>query len=174
MTKRMYTALKNTDLHALSAFETIVHIMHYSPLIALHRYQQWELSLAKPDQSLDFLTRSYALLNVNKERLLDVLPTYSLPPNVRCLRVVSTSVHVDVASVLDTLNRQFGHPLTGLSHHVVWDLHVTVDHLTDQDVDKAIEEEVLKKVVWLSCLSDGLLVNPLLESATCSLLSASS
>lgn len=67
---RLWTYLKNTDLHAMSAFEALHGVMGYTPLKRLRRFQLFELS-----GSLEDALQGFKVLNPNKEGyFVDKLP----------------------------------------------------------------------------------------------------
>lgn len=71
---RLWTYLKNTDLHAMSAFEALHGVMEYAPLKRLRRFQLFELS-----GSLDDALQGFKVLNPNKEGyFVDILPAVSV------------------------------------------------------------------------------------------------
>jgi hypothetical protein len=71
---RLWTYLKNTDLHAMSAFEALQGVMGYTPLKRLRRFQLFELSI-----SLEEALQGFKVLNPNKEGyFVDKLPAVSI------------------------------------------------------------------------------------------------
>ncbi len=157
----LYTFLKNTDLHAISAFDVLSHLMGYSSLISLKRYQKWDLGRADKMEVEPILSTTYLLLNLNKEFYTTTPPSIANDGSKKTFRLEAISPHVDAQAILKKIQNRFSNTVETLSHTVIWDLTVCSE-LAIAD----LQEDIMKKLVLTVSFRQGLLINPLLETAT--------
>ena len=155
----LYTQLKNTDLHALSAFEALVHVMKLDTLRTLKRYQRWKIETTTPVDLSFFISNSYVLANSNKESVSDVAPPLHSSSDTMAFRLFIKSPLVDAIDIMNKLNTQFDNCIHSLSHRFVWDLTVARQGRSEA----SIEAFVLDHMIVSRSSTQGLLVNPLLD-----------
>ncbi len=164
----VYTMLKNTDLHSLSAQEAIHEMMAYPSLVSLRRFGLWEVTLASSgDAALNevqqIIDQSYYLLNPNKEHYfisnLPATPTSSA--HVRFLiKVTNRLLQPDYDAIIEKIEKRVGVKVNALSYYLLWEVVVDRRNLSDT----ALRAEVEKKVIASADRAHGILINPLYET----------
>jgi phosphoribosylformylglycinamidine (FGAM) synthase PurS component len=163
----LYTTLKNTDLHALSAFEALTELLGQHQLVQLRRFQKWELTLSAASQSeatqqLDtVLKQSFILANTNKEHFyIDVLPELSHSPNRSSFLVqVTPKQPQDFQSTIDRIQQKTGVLFQHLTRSLLWEISIK------DDGQPSSRQALLDQLVLTQSRKQGLLVNPLYETA---------
>ncbi len=155
----IFTELKNTDLHAMSATEALVDLMGVTALKRLKRYQHWELTLAGDIDAV--LKNSYAIVNVNKERyMVDALPELTVPEGCHGFRLeVHPSTPVDRSALAESLTQKSGVEVKTISKSLIWE--VILSHPGHREQVQAF---LMDNVVNTTSRTQGLLVNPILET----------
>ncbi len=161
----LHTHLKNTDLHALSAFEAITLYLGYTPLKRLRRFTRWELEFSNPKTQTTDLIRilegSYVLLNVNKEAYFHgEIPQISLEKNNHLFLVtVAPKTSDNSDTMLQEIFQKTEVALKSLKKFLIWEIWVQSSASRSE-----LEKELLEKVIVTSAQHKGLLVNPLYET----------
>ena len=155
MLVKLYTQLKQSDLHCLSAFEAIQRYLGYAPLRQLRRFGLWELELDTAADVHRILENSFYLVNPNKElHMLSQLPKANLKEGEK--RVL---VKVDEAEshtqTIKKIKQKTGVQLHSLHRYLIWEL-----------VGPA-SEDFVKNVIVSSSRTRGLLVNPVSQTFEC-------
>ena len=133
---RVWTYLKNTDLHAMSAYETLSGVMGVSFLRRLRRFQLFEFTEALPIV-MQKIEGGFSVLNPTKEGYyLDRLPQVVLRDDEQVM-------------VCQIQSGQAG-------RSIVWEMVVS------KDVTQA---QVWEQIVVSSSRVKGLLANPIYETA---------
>ena len=165
----VHTYLKNTDLHALSAYEAISYYLHYKSIHRLKRYTRWEISFAShenPDNKLKALLEdSFSLINVNKEAyFVGAFPETHLKPDDHLFRVELFPNHAQEPQneevLVQSILKKTEIALNGLKKTLVWELSVT-----DSRSREIVQADLLEKVILTTSRQHGLLVSPLYEIA---------
>ncbi len=165
--------LKNTDLHALSAFEAITEMMQIKSLQRLKRYRL--LSVILEAESLEdghakvekLVQNSFLLLNPNKERYTICATGQSTQPEAvgRGQHLISVDVKshhpLDWSGTLTSLTHKTNIQIHQLTAHIVWELLVADDRPRD-----VVRHDLTEKVVNTTSRKNGLLANPLYEDVT--------
>ncbi len=157
---KLFTHLKNTDLEAVSAYQTITELLHFSALTGLSRKRLWELTVEETKETKfqvqKVLSESYYLSNPNKEKVYQ-----DQPPPVVCganevvfLVLVSPTQKESYENLRESLKNRFGLVCSKIQKSVLWELTISKE--------AAITEEMLLRQVVL-CSEKGILVNPLYE-----------
>ena len=162
--------LKNTDLHALSAYEAITDMMAFTSLIRLKRYRRLEITLDANSQAdgqkavEGLIQNSFVLLNPNKERYTvyqkgSAMLTHNALPGQHVICVDVKAHHTpDWSATLSTLNHKAAINITQLNAHIMWELIVADDRPRD-----TVLQDIAEKVVYTTSRKNGLLANPLYE-----------
>lgn len=162
----IYTHLKNTDLHAVSAFEALVDMMHETTIKKIHRYQHWQLTLnLTPETTVDaaiaqILKRSYSIVNTNKETYtLNRIPELPSSPNTQCFRFeIKSKQNSKNEALAKALTLKTEVEITAITKTLIWEMVVQDDRPRD-----VVEKELLSRVVKTTSRTQGLLMNPLYE-----------
>ena len=166
----VYTQLKNTDLHALSAYEAITQIMNFERLKSLYRYGSWTLTLEASSQEeandtvKKILDNSYYILNPNKESyVLNTLPSLSAGEH-DCIKLltVKQSIAFDDQSLIQKIKQKVGISLHRIDNARIWVLKVDKKGVSDTDINM----DITTRIVKTSSRQNGLLVNPFYETYT--------
>lgn len=154
----LHTYLQQTDLHALTAFETLTVVLGYERLVRLKRFQRFDIGLldADVDSIESVLNQSYYILNPNKESY--VLGAFVVPQVAddcaHFLVQIRRKEAIDSGGLVAKINQQFGCSWCEVSQSLIWSITVRKDSV---DVD-----DVMQRVVMSSGLRrGGLLANPL-------------
>ena len=168
-TTLVHTYLKNTDLHALSAYEAITTYLKFKSLHHLKKYTRWEIGFApdiNPESALkSLLEESFSLLNVNKEAYFTGdFPVTPLKPNEHLFRVEVFSNQAsdpqNEETLMQSICQKTGLTLTTLKKSLVWELSIIDTRSRD-----LVEADALHKVILTTSRQEGLLVSPLYEIA---------
>lgn len=165
----LYTYLKNTDLHALSAFEAITNYLSFSALKRLKRFTKWELEFSAQENVQAALKRlleeSFSILNLNKE-------AYFLGTKPEATAKAQEHIfHIEVFSnqapepgpdleLIKAIQQKTGIQLKDLRKSLVWELTVV-----GKNTPEGHKEALLKEVILTTSRQKGLLVSPLYEIA---------
>ena len=164
-TIKLYTYLKNPDLHAISAQEAISTLLGYTYIKGLRRYGCWELSFDDTSDNANtqlktILESTYYIVNPNKEAYIEsTLPT---PNNFKQELVkVSPKDKVDYSNIAKTINKKCKTKLIQLEFYTVWEI------LCDQNstIDTS---QILSEICLTTSVKEGILANPISEN--CSLI----
>lgn len=165
----IYTYLKNTDLHCLSAFEVMKDTMGDAAPEQLKRFVVWDLDFQVDDSrcqaQLDLiLNKSYRILNPNKHAYYQGgLPEDTLSPEYARFHVkIEKQYDQDEAAICAQMNRQLGTKLCGLSTYVVYSMVVAKNGLSRG----ALEDNIRITLLDSRSIQQGFLVNPLFEIAS--------
>ncbi len=155
MLVKLYTQLKQSDLHCLSAFEAIQRYLGYGQLRQLRRFGSWELELDSAADVHHILENSFYLVNPNKESyMLSQLPKPNLKEGEKRLLVkVNESESHD--QTIKKIKQKTGVQLHSLHRYLIWELIGPVS------------EDFVKNVVVSSSRTQGLLVNPVSQTFEC-------
>ncbi|MGE4169106.1 MAG: hypothetical protein AB7F28_00080 [Candidatus Margulisiibacteriota bacterium] len=155
----LYSNLQNTDLNALSAFETLTHTLGMTSLKRLHRYTHFTLEFSPGTDAASVLNHllqeTFYLINPNKETPFQAhLPKPSLKES-ETVHVLEVSGGAFDAAVLAQLNAVCGGVVRHISKSLVWEL--VVEGTVDQDA-------LFAQVGPTVSRTQGLLINPLYET----------
>ena len=158
-TRSLYVYTKNTDLHALSAKETLCNVMGVSALKQLRRFELWTLTFnsnaEEADQQLQTLVSStYYLLNPNKQGMMFELNLRSEPDMKHWILRVQNRFR-SVSEILKKIKQRGFSSLITLEHEICWDI-VTSSSISREEILSDIVQSDLK----------GLLLNPLTDTFT--------
>ncbi|MBT5955031.1 hypothetical protein HOG98_09980 [bacterium] len=170
----LYTYQKNIDLQAMSASESMKNDLGLETLNKLSRFVAWELEFDGEDETLqlkNLLENSFFIVNPNKELYkVNEMPTRTIRNGEMGIRV-KVEQKISQQFDLETLNKNSGVKLKSLRNFLIWDLYVSYDEISSkEDVLKA----VTRQVIITTNSSKGLLVNPVSERATISLINPTS
>lgn len=165
---RLYIYTKNTDLHAMSALETLRSVMGVTYIKQLRRFRVVDLTFATSDsiQARTILNHiietSYHLLNPNKEGVIwDVLPLMRIPDEHALVPVLVSPIQRFDDGVMDSLNRSLSFPMTALQSSLLWEC--VVDRMGRND--HTLREDIYRDIVCTSGHTHGVLMNPISELA---------
>ncbi len=160
---------KNTDLHAMSAYETVRSILNYPYLLSLKRYRQITLTFAGAASAqarqwvTEFNQHSFQLLNPNKEAFyLDRLAPAIVQDGTSVFVGAITSPDLDAEARLlkKSVATAFLGRLTEVSMSMVWEFLVDAHHLNDDQ----LKAELRQCIIDTTSYDRGLLVNPIYET----------
>ena len=164
-TIKLYTYLKNPDLHAISAQEAITTLLNYDYVKGLRRYGCWELTFddtsSNANEQLNtILDSTYYIVNPNKEAYIEsILPT---PNNFKQELVkVTPKDKVDYRSIAKTINKKCKTTLIQLEFYTVWEILLDQNSTIDTN-------QILSEICLTTSVKEGLLANPISEN--CSLI----
>ena len=152
------TYLIQSDLHCISAMETLKHAMGIEYVLGLTRYKQTRLTFSgsAPTQAVvdEALKGSYFFVNPNKEHYsLGVLPTLSDSSKLHIQ--VSDASPVHEAEGLAKAKDLFGEQVISCETSLIWVVHL--------DESAPSQDEVLKTIIETNSRQKGLLMNPVFE-----------
>ncbi len=158
-TVSIYTELKNTDLHAMSAAEALVDLMGVSNLKRLKRYQHWRITLEGDIQNV--LKNSYAIVNVNKEHFrVGDMPAMNVSKGAHGFRFeVQPVTPVDRSGLAKSLSQKSGVKVHDVAKTLVWEIV-----LESAESRAAVEQTLVAHILNTTSRTQGLLVNPILET----------
>ena len=170
----LYTYQKNIDLQAMSASESMKNDLGLKILNKLSRFVAWDLEFDGEDETIqlkNLLEKSFFIVNPNKELYkINAIPTRAIKNDEIGIRV-KVEQKISQQFDLDTLNKNCGVTLKRLSTFLIWDLYGSYDGTSSEE---DYLDEVTDQVIIASNSSKGLLVNPVSERATISLISRTS
>ncbi len=158
----LFTTLKNTDLHALSAYEALTEILGQTDITRIRRFQKWEIAIEADSQetaqkNLDFvLKNSFILVNVNKEAaFLDKIPDFNASESM--LVQVASQLPQNHDATIERIRLKTGVSVYSLKKYLIWEISSPsvkngTQHLWDHAVVTTSRQQ-------------GILVNPLYETA---------
>ena len=164
-TTKLYTYLKNPDLHAISAHEAITSLLNYDYVKGLRRYGCWELTFDETNmpsntQLKTILDNTYYIVNPNKEASIE--DKLSNPANYKQnLIKVSPKDKVDYDNTVNSINKKCNTKLTNLDFYTVWEI------LCDKD-SNIESNQILSQICLTTSVKEGILANPISEN--CSLI----
>ena len=160
----VFVSTKNTDLHAVSAFEALNQIMGYSELKFLNRFRVLYLTFdcntsEEAKKYLDYMvTNSFDLMNPNKE----AYQLSSLHSHVSGLKTTFINVRQkretgDSYRIVSHFNERHQLPILEFDSSIVWELGFDSNYELN-------DEDVLDRYVWSSSMTEGLLAHPVQDS----------
>lgn len=157
---------KNTDLHAMSAFEALKAKPSLTHLKQLKRYRHVVLSYDFEGDIQAVLTQfihsSYILLNTNKEQYEFAVPSAKADNHI--MVEVSNNETSDVFSenVLDRINETVERvKFTSLKESIVWEFIFDSNSSNTDSLAKLVMDEGVRADSY----TGGLLMNPIYEDA---------
>ncbi len=165
----LFIYTKNTDLHAMSAFETVKSVLKYPYLMGLKRYRQITLTLdtVNYDDAVklvaEFNRNSFQLLNPNKEAFYIshlVKPDLSRCTSVFVGSITSADLDAEAQLLKRVVEPAFSGRLKDISLSIVWEFLVDAHQLNDD----ALKAELRQRIVDTTSYECGLLVNPIYET----------
>ena len=162
----LYIYSNNTDLHCISAFESIKQMMPNTPIQKLQRYRKFtfsfnETTTEKAQSHLSqLLDTSYDILNPNKESYyLDQLPR--IKTTTSCSVDVLKQHTTDDNRLCQRLQSKYPTiPLQSLKQSITWTF-IFSKKLSENDVNATYDQLILT-----TSRTSGLFVNPLFETAS--------
>lgn len=125
-----YVVQKNSDLHSASALSLIQSALGCKSVGALYRYIKWTLDFDSQPSNvanfvLDVTSRSYYLLNPNKEMMVSQLPDRVDTDTSHWVRIEVSQKESDNRDRLkDKINARFNGTLSSVQQSIVWELLV--------------------------------------------------
>lgn len=166
MRVKLFTYLKNTDLHAISATEAIRSYMKFTDLNCLKRYQVWEFDIDSDASNLDDLIQqivsdSYYLVNSNKQSyFLNKLPQPKVQNNQEVfLLTVEKKFHQGEHLIEEKITEKTGIQLKNLKQYLLWEIHVKAQHPLE-----FLKKQVETILGPTESTENGLLVNRFYET----------
>ena len=164
ISRTVFSHLKNTDLHCISALEAIRDLLGVE-LVGLKRLLFWEFKLsASSDQEADrclqtVLNTTYYVINPNKESFsLEKLPRFPLLASASCFLVQGYSKTASHQAVLaEKIRRKCGVEIRELRKSVLWLIG------TDKNKD-VTQQELIDRVIVSRSREQGILINPVYET----------
>jgi hypothetical protein len=160
----VYIALKNADLHALSAFEAFTQVMGVSRLVRLNRYRVVTLSFLAPSfaeaqhMAEHFVRRTFSVFNTHKEVFhIGEFSRKSVENRHRFWIEVAWKTPADPSVSAQRLAPDLA--LVGMTQTWVWEIEVQ-DSRPKEEVWKSVMEDVVMTQDRLH----GLLANPVYET----------
>jgi hypothetical protein len=169
----VYIALQQTDLHCISAFEAIRHSLNYEALVSLRRYRVLTFDVMDHSPSwcvngvTQYLNRAFDVLNPNKEAA--VVGTFpSIPPIEGTITIAVAVRNSDERLTrLEAPSLQGQSLISRIRQELVWVLSVRTDGRSNDVVLKEAERVCVPSY----SRTQGLLVNPLFETYSVTLIS---
>jgi hypothetical protein len=165
----LFTYLKNSDLHCISAQNAILNLLKYDKLLCLKRKSLWDLAFScnsqeEAEQELEqIISKTYYIINPNKEAFyLEKLPT----PNIQnsyeqfVLQVISNQPTKENI-ILNKIQQKVQGTLSSIKKTMVWEISVKKENQSREDLKK----ELLENVIITSSHNQGILINPVYEKA---------
>jgi hypothetical protein len=163
---KIYTYLKNTDLHCFTAFEAITQLLKYDKLQKLSRYTAWEVELNEEtnDEVIKTIEKiidnSYYILNPNKEEYyMEKLPEPKSKEHQLILTVPNSALDED--GLIKKIQQKVGVTVKSIKKALIWELTTIVPV-------EEIKEELMQKVVYCNSRNGGVLVNPVNQKVSIS------
>ena len=166
----VYTYLLNADLACMSAEKTIKEVMGHTDLISLSRYTKWvfeyDSDIENPKAFKDVLEKSYYILNANKEKYtLNQLPkSKTLKDEIEIIAEVTLKEEPKNTQSLKKIQTKVSIPIRSIKKSTLWKLRVKKGKKSIQELVHSVE----KRMVYTKTFNNGLLVNPIYETATLS------
>jgi hypothetical protein len=155
----LYIYTKNTDLHAMSAFETVKSVLNYPYLNGLKRYRHITLTFTEwtDDEARqkvdDFNRHSFQLLNPNKEAALLHLQDALVG------EISSSDLDAEGRLLKRLIEPAFDGHLTEVSVSIAWEFSVDAHGLSED----ALKDELRHRIIDTTSYTQGLLINPIYE-----------
>ena len=164
---KLYTYLKNTDLHAISALEAMQHYMGYKDIRSLKRYVTWTFDLDCEDDEVSqyvkqIVTDTYYIVNPNKQLYyLNCLPHPTLSKDCTSVALeVKKNFQEGESDVSDKVFERTGCRLHALKQSLVWEI-IVESKGRDQDTIKSYLSSSIGSTL---SRNKGLLVNSFYET----------
>jgi phosphoribosylformylglycinamidine (FGAM) synthase PurS component len=166
---KLFTYLKNLDLHCFSAYEAIAHEIKFSALKQLRRYNLWELSFANVELAKNktntkkIIDASYYLMNPNKEGYyLEQLPQHKLQKDeIICLVKVCKNYTFDQTQLIKKIQQKVGVNVAQIHKSLLWEFVLNKPAIVKAD---DLIKQLVDQVVVTKSISQGLLINPITEN----------
>ena len=158
----LFVYQKNTDLHALSAFEAVKRFMNKDRCTSLRRFVHWTMGLAEGVDAVScvdsIVSGSYYVLNPNKEGFyLNQVPRHE-GDGFMVMVDVRNNLITNCDELRLAVNKKCGVELQSLKKSVVWRCVVQADSY--EDACDYVERELVQSV----SLGQGILANPIYEN----------
>ena len=160
----IYISTKNTDLHAVSAFEALHHIMGFETLKSLRRFRVLNVlfDCETKEEAKSYLshmvTNSFDLMNPNKEAYcIEKLKDKPSNLQVTLVDVRAKRQTGDEERLVNYFRERHGIPLMQIESGIVWELGI--DSSEQQD-----SEAILDHYVWSTSMTQGLLAHPIQDA----------
>jgi len=161
----VYVSLQQSDLHCISAFESIKHSLDFKALKSLRRYRLLNISVDGASQvqadgaAAAFISAAFDIVNPNKESVAFELPKLNENRDevVLGLEVMATDAHMRQVEVPSMVRFP---DIRSVDQRLYWVLHLDT---TGSDPESVISDAIRVCGPTVS-RAQGLLVNPLFES----------
>ncbi|RAP36120.1 hypothetical protein DID80_05660 [Candidatus Marinamargulisbacteria bacterium SCGC AAA071-K20] len=164
---KLYTYLKNTDLHAISALEAIQHYMGYTDVVTLKRHLTWTFDLDCNDKKLSqqierIVSDTYYIVNPNKQSYyVNFLPKPTISNDQSCVALeVEKDFKEGESEISEKIFEKTGIKLNKLKQSLVWEVVV---NSKNRDYD-TIKNDLNNSITNTSSRGQGLLVNSFYET----------
>jgi hypothetical protein len=163
----LYTYLKNTDLHAISAMEAIQSYMGYSDIQSLKRYLTWTFDLDCSESEVEstiekVVSDTYYIVNPNKQSYyLNSLPKPQLSQDSSCVALkVEKNFEEGESAISEKVFEKTGVKLQNLKQSLIWEVSVETQ---GRDIS-TIKQDIDSKIGLTVSRGQGLLVNSFYET----------
>lgn len=163
----LFSQLKNRDLHAVSAEEAILDLLHFTPLKRLVRLTKWAIQMPVPDtataeaQLKTILDTTYYLINPNKEMYrINALPAISAPPQAHIHYIAVASTHQNHSNLIQKITSKSRIPVSEIQKYTLWITVTDPCGLTHAQMG----EKLATEIIVLSSRNTGILMNPIHET----------
>ncbi len=164
---KIFTYLKSTDLHCMSAYDAITMLLDYKKLKRIRRFIYWELALnANTVQEAEQLVKkinqsSYYILNPNKEAYhISKLPKPKIESQYQVVLVkVDTPYSLNEDRLIKKISQKVGITIKSVTRSLLWELVIN-----DKQPLATLQKELAERVITTSNRKQGLLVNLINES----------
>jgi phosphoribosylformylglycinamidine (FGAM) synthase PurS component len=164
---KLFTYLKNTDLHCMSSYEAITNLLGYKKMKRIKRYGLWELELDTATteaaiQKVEYIiSSSYYISNPNKEaHYIEKVPQPVLRAGEQNILVkVDTPYIINEEQLIKKIAQKVGIKLKSISKSLIWELVIANNGSKDN-----LKDELAQKVLNTQNRANGLLVNPIHET----------
>lgn len=167
VTIKLFSYLKNTDLHVASAYDAATRLLQIKTLKRLRRFMIWELNFDASEQEAmaslnQILERSYYFLNPNKEgHYIGHLPHPHTKNNETIFLIKVPDNALDKEELIKKIDQKVGVVIKRIRKSLVWEITVEAEAKDS----KATEKKIWDDLVLLTSRERGLLINPIIEQA---------